>query len=74
MGVSVQKSEFPLKIRISDIVAIGDKAAVVSVPAVEDAITAGATYDDLQTIFTLLALHEFMKERHCDPGFELEFT
>jgi hypothetical protein len=67
-------NDFPIKITISDIVTITNRAADTRVVAVEEAVRSGATVDDLRTIEVLIAFQGFMKDHHCDPGFELEFA
>lgn len=69
------KNEFPLKLRINDVVAITDMTANVSqVELVQEAVEAGASIEAIRTIEVLLALKQFMRERHCDSGFEVELA
>jgi hypothetical protein len=67
------QNEFKLRIGVADVVSITNRAADnTSVQLIQNAITSGASLEDLRTIEVLNALSDFMKERRCEPGFELE--
>lgn len=67
-------NEFKLKLNMSDVVTITNRAADTTVRQVKDAMDAGATLEDLRTVEVLSALSSFMIDRRCDPGFELDFN
>lgn len=62
-------SEFKIKINRRDIAEIVEQSRQLRIT--DQAFLASAPYDDVMAAYTLLALTEFLKQRRCEPDFEV---
>jgi 3-oxoacyl-[acyl-carrier-protein] synthase III len=62
-------NEFKLKLSKRDIVEIADSTKQLRIE--DQNFLRSATYDDVHAAYIILALVEFMKNRHVEPGFEV---
>lgn len=63
------KNEFPVKITRKDIAAI--TANMKSFRIEDQEFVRTAPYDDVMTVYAVLSLVDFLKQRRCEPDFEV---
>ena len=63
------KSEFKVKLNRRDIAEIVDKAKQLRIEDLN--FIRAATVDDVQCAYLLMSLIEFLRDRRCEPDFEV---
>jgi hypothetical protein len=67
------KNEFPLRLDVTAVKEIARSAREtgMSVPDISKVLTMGIEHKDMPIIGVIQAIERYMRERHCEPGFEV---